>query len=88
MTTSAFLGAVTQTVRVNDVPPLETINHPVLLANGDNDIMVPTINSLALARRIPNARLSIFLIQGWAGSSRTMPNFCQKFCRSSTPHSL
>lgn len=47
--------------------PLETINQPVLVANGDNDIMVPTVNSLALARRIPNARLSIFPDSGHGG---------------------
>jgi pimeloyl-ACP methyl ester carboxylesterase len=28
--------------------------------NGDNDIMVPTINSVELARKLPNAELSIF----------------------------
>lgn len=39
---------------------LETIRQPVLVANGDHDIMVPTAGSFELARRIPNARLSIF----------------------------
>jgi pimeloyl-ACP methyl ester carboxylesterase len=47
--------------------PLEAIKHPVLVANGDTDIMVPTINSLELAARIPNARLSIFPDAGHGG---------------------
>ncbi|UCP10554.1 alpha/beta hydrolase [Pseudomonas sp. MM213] len=31
-----------------------------LIANGDNDIMVPTVNSIDLAKRIPNAQLIIY----------------------------
>jgi pimeloyl-ACP methyl ester carboxylesterase len=36
------------------------IRQPVLIVNGDNDIMVPTINSVELARKLPDAELSIF----------------------------
>ncbi|HEY9132888.1 MAG TPA: alpha/beta hydrolase [Dyella sp.] len=36
------------------------IQHPVLVANGDDDVMAPTINSFELACRLPNAQLSIF----------------------------
>ncbi len=39
---------------------LSAIQHPVLVANGDNDVMAPTVNSFELARRLPNAELSIF----------------------------
>ncbi len=39
---------------------LRSIRQPVLVVNGDNDIMVPTINSVELARNLPNAELSIF----------------------------
>jgi pimeloyl-ACP methyl ester carboxylesterase len=39
---------------------LESIKVPVLVANGDNDEMVPTENSYLLAERLPNARLSIY----------------------------
>ena len=46
---------------------LGTIPHPVFVANGDNDIMVPTINSLDLARRLPNNQLSIFPNSGHGG---------------------
>jgi pimeloyl-ACP methyl ester carboxylesterase len=36
------------------------ITQPTLVANGDNDIMVPTPNSRLLAENLPNARLSIY----------------------------
>jgi pimeloyl-ACP methyl ester carboxylesterase len=39
---------------------LAGITQPVLVANGDNDRMVPTRNTLLLADRLPDARLKIF----------------------------
>jgi pimeloyl-ACP methyl ester carboxylesterase len=39
---------------------LESIHAPTLVANGDNDIMVPTVNSYLLAGHLPNARLIIY----------------------------
>ncbi|SNY47672.1 alpha/beta fold hydrolase [Paractinoplanes atraurantiacus] len=39
---------------------LAAISAPVLVANGDNDRMVPTKNSFLLAEHIPNARLKIY----------------------------
>jgi pimeloyl-ACP methyl ester carboxylesterase len=39
---------------------LAEITQPTLVANGDNDRMIPTINSQILADQIPNARLRIF----------------------------
>ena len=39
---------------------LDSIQHPVLVANGDSDVMVPSINSVELARKLPNSELSIF----------------------------
>jgi pimeloyl-ACP methyl ester carboxylesterase len=39
---------------------LENITAPTLVANGDNDIMVPTVNSYLLAGHLPNARLIIY----------------------------
>ena len=39
---------------------LGAIKQPVLVVNGDHDIMAPTINSMELARKLPNAELSIF----------------------------
>ena len=39
---------------------LAGITQPVLVANGDNDTMVPTQNTYLLAEHLPNARLSIY----------------------------
>lgn len=39
---------------------LSAIRQAVLVANGDNDIMVPTKNSYLLAEHLPNAKLSIY----------------------------
>lgn len=39
---------------------LGEIKQPVLIANGDNDIMIPTINSFITSQRIPNAQLIIY----------------------------
>lgn len=46
---------------------LSEIRHPVLIANGDDDLMAPTINSFVLARRLPNAQLSIYPDAGHGG---------------------
>jgi pimeloyl-ACP methyl ester carboxylesterase len=43
-----------------DLARLENIHAPTLVANGDNDIMVPTVNSYLLAGHLPNARLTIY----------------------------
>lgn len=39
---------------------LSVIRQPVLVANGDDDRMVPTLNSHDLAKRLPNAQLVIY----------------------------
>jgi pimeloyl-ACP methyl ester carboxylesterase len=39
---------------------LAAIRHPVLVANGDDDLMVPSSNSVDLARRLPNAQLKLY----------------------------
>jgi pimeloyl-ACP methyl ester carboxylesterase len=39
---------------------LTGITHPVLVVNGDDDIMFPTVNSFELYQKLPNATLSIF----------------------------
>jgi pimeloyl-ACP methyl ester carboxylesterase len=46
---------------------LSSIQHPVLVANGDDDRMVPTSNSYDLARRLPNATLRIYPDAGHGG---------------------
>jgi len=50
-----------------DATALGTVRHPVLVANGDDDVMVPTSNSFELARRLPHAQLSIFPDAGHGG---------------------
>jgi pimeloyl-ACP methyl ester carboxylesterase len=39
---------------------LKQIMQPVLVVNGSNDVVVPTINSYMLQQQLPNARLLIF----------------------------
>lgn len=47
--------------------PLGTISQPTFVANGDDDLMVPTINSVEMARRIPGAKLAIYEDAGHGG---------------------
>ncbi|MDM0087975.1 MULTISPECIES: alpha/beta hydrolase [unclassified Variovorax] len=46
---------------------LSRMRLPVLIANGDNDIMVPTVLSRDMARRIPNSQLVIYEDAGHGG---------------------
>ena len=51
----------------SDSTSLSAITQPVLIANGDHDIMVPSINSWSLFQKLPNAILSIFPDAGHGG---------------------
>lgn len=44
----------------NALAKLKEIRQPVLVVNGNNDIVVPTINSYTLFQNLPNARLSLY----------------------------
>jgi pimeloyl-ACP methyl ester carboxylesterase len=46
---------------------LSEIRQPALVANGDQDRMVPSSNSTDLARRLPNARLKLYPDAGHGG---------------------
>ena len=46
---------------------LSVIKQAVLVANGDADRMVPTVNSLDLAKRLPNSELIIYPDAGHGG---------------------
>ena len=46
---------------------LGKIRQPVFVANGDNDVMVASSHSEDLARRIPNAKLTIYADSGHGG---------------------
>lgn len=57
---------------------LGQIRIPVLVANGDNDIMVPTPNSRDMARRIPGAELVIYNDAGHGGIFQYHAQFVPK----------
>lgn len=57
---------------------LGRIRIPVLVANGDNDIMVPTANSHDMARRIPGADLVIYRDAGHGGIFQHHDQFVPK----------
>lgn len=57
---------------------LGSINVPALIANGDQDIMVPTDNSRDLARRIPNSQLIIYEDAGHGGIFQNHADFVSK----------
>jgi pimeloyl-ACP methyl ester carboxylesterase len=46
---------------------LSLITQPVFVANGDHDLMVASSHSADMARRLPNARLKIYLNSGHGG---------------------
>jgi pimeloyl-ACP methyl ester carboxylesterase len=57
---------------------LAGITQPTLVANGDNDIMVPTVNSYLLAGHIPNAELVIYPDAGHGGIFQYAHEFAVK----------
>ncbi len=57
---------------------LGRIRIPVLVANGDNDIMVPTQNSRDMARRIPGAELVLYDDAGHGGIFQNHADFVPK----------
>lgn len=46
---------------------LSVVKQPVLVANGDDDRMVPTLNTYDLAKRLPNSELIIYPDAGHGG---------------------
>ena len=64
-------------------PPadLSRIKHPVLVANGDHDKMVPSINSTDMARRIPNAELVLYDDAGHGGIFQYHKQFVPRVLR-------
>ena len=57
---------------------LSRIHHPVLVANGDQDKMVPISNSVDLARRFPNAELVLYDDAGHGGIFQHHEQFVKK----------
>jgi len=56
---SAIVAWGSSSSRVNGTR-LRYITQPVLIVNGKNDVMVPTINSYELFEQLPNARLILY----------------------------
>jgi pimeloyl-ACP methyl ester carboxylesterase len=61
-----------------DAAKLGLVQHPVLVVNGDDDVMVPPINSFVLARKLPNSQLSIFPDAGHGGIFQYHAAFVQQ----------
>jgi pimeloyl-ACP methyl ester carboxylesterase len=60
---------------VQEPSDLSRIQHPVFVANGDQDRMVPSSNSADLARRLPNAELRIYDDAGHGGIFQNHADF-------------
>lgn len=54
---------------------LSVIQQPVLVVNGDDDRMVPTVNTRDLARRLPNSQLIIYPDAGHGGAFQFHADF-------------
>lgn len=57
---------------------LGRLRTPTLIVNGDNDIMVPSVNSFELARLIPDAQLVIYEDAGHGGIFQHHADFVAK----------
>jgi pimeloyl-ACP methyl ester carboxylesterase len=57
---------------------LSVILKPILVVNGDQDIMVPSSNSIDLARRLPNAELVLYEDAGHGGIFQYHEAFVEK----------
>ncbi|MFS2098806.1 alpha/beta fold hydrolase [Variovorax sp. Varisp85] len=58
-----------------DPADLSVVKQPVLVVNGDNDRMVPTVNTYDLARRLPNSQLIIYPDAGHGGAFQLHADF-------------
>ncbi|CAM4141658.1 hypothetical protein F901_02896 [Acinetobacter dispersus] len=57
---------------------LSVIQQPVLVANGDHDRMVPTVNTYDLAKRLPNSSLIIYPDAGHGGIFQFYDDFVKQ----------
>jgi pimeloyl-ACP methyl ester carboxylesterase len=57
---------------------LSVIRQPSLVANGDDDRMVPTINTYDLAKRLPNSELIVYADAGHGGIFQYHKDFVPK----------
>jgi pimeloyl-ACP methyl ester carboxylesterase len=66
-TVAAQLTALARWEQDTSPDGLKTVDHPVLVVNGDNDAMWPTAGTLQLAQLLPNAKLAIYPDSGHGG---------------------
>jgi len=80
ITVSAYLAQLRALEAWGNKKPqdLSAIKQPVLVANGDDDRMVPTANSRDLAKRIPNSTLVIYPDAGHGGVFQFHAEFVAK----------
>ncbi|MFZ2739209.1 MAG: alpha/beta hydrolase [Burkholderiaceae bacterium] len=77
ITVSAFMAQL-EALRVwgKKAPAdLSVVTQPVLMVNGDDDRMVPTVNTHDLARRLPNSQLIIYPDAGHGGAFQFHADF-------------
>jgi len=60
---------------------LRRITQPVLIVNGKNDIMVPTINSFVMFQQLPSARLTLYPDSGHGGLFQYAESFVDEGVR-------
>ncbi|MCU6497064.1 alpha/beta hydrolase [Rugamonas sp. A1-17] len=74
---SAYIAQLAALKAWGDKAPadLSVVKQPVLVVNGDQDRMVPTINSRDLAQRLPNSRLVIYPDAGHGGIFQYVAQF-------------
>lgn len=79
-TPSAFLRQLKAITAWGKQAPqdLGRLRTPTLIVNGDNDIMVPSVNSFELARLIPDAQLVIYEDAGHGGIFQHHADFVAK----------
>jgi pimeloyl-ACP methyl ester carboxylesterase len=66
-TIGAQLAAAAKWENESSSTGLAKVTSPVLVVNGDEDVMVPTANSFHLARLLPNAKLAVYPDSGHGG---------------------
>lgn len=59
-TIGAQVTALAKWEQSNTPAGLANVSQPVLVVNGDNDVMIPTVSSFTLAQALPKAQLSIY----------------------------
>ena len=60
---------------------LQRIHQPVLVVNGSNDIMVPTINSYVMFQHLPSAKLTLYPDSGHGGLFQYAESFVDEGVR-------